>query len=413
MRKLLDRLDLKRTASNLFVVITAVVFYMLLAHLPSVRAAISDVYSYISPLVGGVVIAYILNPIAGLFSNKMLGKMKNRRAARSIGVTITIFSVLAALVLLLWAVIPELITSCKRLITEMDSYFDSFKVTLERFTAKYQFIEINVDELVGSWREMLKKLTDWVIGNIDRIIDASYQFGMGVFDGLITFVISVYILYDMDNFVKGLKRFFMAVLKEDVYRRVSGIAKKSDRILKSYLGGNLIDSLIIGIANFIFMVIFSMPAPGLISVIVGVTNYIPTFGPFIGAIPSTFIILIIDPGAALWFVIFTVVLQQIDGNVIKPLLFGESTGIGPLWVLVSIVVFGRMFDIVGMLLGVPVFAIMTLIYDEVISRRFAQRNIADVYCPKVDRKVSWVQRLLDRRGRGKSKKTGKEDSGEE
>ena len=127
------------------------------------------------------------------------------------------------------------------------------------------------------------------------------------------------------------------------------------------------------------------------------TNLIPTFGPFIGAIPSTLILLMDDPAAALWFVVFTIILQQMDGNVIKPLLFGDTTGVAPVWVLVSIVVFGKMFGLLGMLLGVPVFAILKLLFDEFVARRLAAKHLED-FAPdeRADKKPSWLSKLFGR-----------------
>lgn len=408
MKRLLARLDRHRTAANLFVALSAVLFYFLLTNLSLIGTVLSDFYSYISPFVAGVIIAYILLPLVGLFENHLFAKMKNRRAAHSIGVMLTLIVVFAAIALLLYAVVPELIYSSKRLVSDMDTYFESLKTSLRMLEEKLPFIDINIDETVGSWREIVDLVYTWVSGNIEEILGASYRVGSGLVDVLITIAMAVYILFDSANFMRMVKRILKAVLKPERYERYGSFAHRSDDILKSYLVGNLLDSLIIGVANFIFMVIAGMPCPGLISVIVGVTNYIPTFGPFIGAIPSTFIILLVDPGAALIFVIFTIVLQQIDAAVIKPLLFGDSTGLSPLWVLFSIIVFGRMFGFMGMLFGVPMFAILSMLVDSLLRRRYAHTGIEDVYCPTENdqRRTTLVERMLGRR-RAKNRRKDK------
>ena len=172
---------------------------------------------------------------------------------------------------------------------------------------------------------------------------------------------------------------FQALLKPANFKSFATLCNNSNRILKAYLGGNILDSFIIGITNFIFMIICGMPSPGLISVIIGVTNFIPTFGPFIGIIPSALLILLITPSATVWFVVFSIILQQVDGNLLKPLLFGDAAGIAPIWVLVSILVFGRMFGLPGMLLGVPIFAILKMMYDELVEMRIASMGQEDIY----------------------------------
>ncbi|MBQ9993372.1 MAG: AI-2E family transporter [Clostridia bacterium] len=397
MRKLMNMLDEHRTASNVFVIVVAITFYMLLSHIPAIRAALSDLFYYISPFLTGIILAYIFHPIYTGLNKYVFGRLKNRSAAHGLSVFFTVLLAIAIIGLLLWAIIPEVISSVKLLVADMDDYFESVKGKLDDLNSKIPYIDIDVDKIVGSWQKYIKKAADWVLNNITSILSTSYKVGQGVVDALIAFVMSIYVLAAQKNLFRAGKRFCYAIFKEETYNGIADFAKRSNTILKGYIGGNILDAVIIGVANLIFMAICGMPSAGLISIIVGVTNIIPTFGPFIGAIPSALILLILDPKSVLWFVIFTIILQQIDGNIIKPLLFGDSAGLAPIWVLVSIIVFGRMFGLVGMLLGVPLFAILRLLYEYFIEKRFEKKGVEDPYHPdSMEKRPSFVSRVAAR-----------------
>ena len=381
MRNLLRHLDKRRTASNLFVLVVVVLFYMLLSHISDVVGALGTLYSYVSPFIAGIILAYILHPVCALFETHVFKWIKAKKARRGISVCLAMLTALAAIIFLVWSMVPQLIDSIKTLVNDMDSYAAAFTEKLNELNERVPYIDLNVEDLVEGWRTAFDKIVAWVMNNITNILNTSYKLGAGIVDGFIAVALSVYVLLDRENLLRAVKRVLYAFMKPNTFSQFSTIARSSDQILKGYLGGNILDAIIIGVATFLFMLIAGIPDAGLISVIIGVTNLIPTFGPFIGAIPSAFIILIIDPPATLWFIIFIFVLQQLDGNLIKPILFGNTAGIAPLWVLVSIIVFGRMFGLMGMLFGVPIFAILKLIFDAVVTGSIESRGLADVYAP--------------------------------
>lgn len=400
MRNFLNWLDKHRTASNLFVVVAGIAVYMVLSNLNSVATALGTLYSFIATLVAGVVVAYLLLPLCRLFEYHVFKKMANRKAARSLGVVCGIISALAAIALLMWAIIPELIASGELLINNMDSYIASLRTTLDEFQSMIPYIDLNIEEMLGGWTAILDSITTWVMDNVTQILNYTLNIGSGIFDGIVAFVLSIYILLDRRNLLLAAKRFFHAMLRADRFEKFCKFTADCDNILKSYLGGNIIDTVIIGVFNYIYLASMGSPNAGLLAVVNGVTNFIPTFGPFIGAIPSAFIILLTEENGlskALWFALFTVIIQQIDGNVIKPVLFGGAAGIAPIYVLISITVFGRMFGLVGMLLGVPIFAMLALIYNNFIASRLHFRKLEDIYKSErsEERKTSWSQRLLN------------------
>ena len=381
MRKLLRHLDKRRTASNLFVLMVVVLFYTLLSHLPDVLGALGKLYSYVSPFITGLILAYILHPVCALFENHVFKWIKSKKARRGISVCLAMVTALAAITFLVWSMVPQLIGSIKTLVNDMDTYAAAFTDKLNELNDRIPYINLDVADLVEGWRTAFDKIVAWVMNNITDILNTSYKLGAGIVEGFIAFALSIYVLLDRENLILAVKRFFYAFMKPDTFRQFSTIARSSNQILKGYLGGNILDAIIIGVATFLFMLIAGMPDAGLISVIIGVTNLIPTFGPFIGTIPAAFIILIIDPPATLWFLIFIFILQQLDANLIKPILFGNTAGIAPLWVLVSIIVFGRMFGLMGMLFGVPIFAILKLIFDAIVTGSIESRGLPDIYAP--------------------------------
>ncbi len=375
MKETFERVLSRKTLANLIVVLTGILFYILLSNFGEVRSFIAKLYRYVAPFATGIIIAYLLNPVARFFETKVFGKLNKPRAARSLGVLCTVLLSLAVVVLLVATVVPQLVTSVKLLISNLESYFDSAKTMLNDLNKHFPILNINVDDLVGSWNEIFAAALDWISGNFTKIIDASYKFGSGLVEFLLGVIISIYVMLDAANFKRNIKRALCAIFSAQRVDRLKKVVKMSDRIFMTYVGMNLLDSLIIGVANFAFMLILGMPYALLITVIVVVTNFIPTFGPFIGGIPSALLILLVDPPKALWFIIWTIVLQQIDGNLLKPLLFGSSTGLSPMWVLGSIVIGGRMFGVAGMLLAVPAFSILSEILDENINARLARKAL--------------------------------------
>ncbi len=179
-----------------------------------------------------------------------------------------------------------------------------------------------------------------------------------IYNLVIGFVIAIYVLFDKEKFKGQIKKVLYALFKEEKVQSILENTKNTDRVFTDFFNAKLIDSLIVGIICFIGMIIFKMPYATMISVIVGVTNIIPYFGPYIGAIPSALIILLVDPGKCLWFLLFVFVLQLFDGNILGPKILGSKTGLSSFWVLFSLLVFGSLFGVIGMIIGVPIFSII-------------------------------------------------------
>ena len=194
---------------------------------------------------------------------------------------------------------------------------------------------------------------------------------------IIGYIIAIYILVDKEKFKAQSKKLLYTLFDYDRINIILENTRYTDKVFGGFFAGKLLDSLIIGIICFICMIIMGMPYSLIVSVIVGVTNIIPYFGPFIGAIPSAFLIFLVDPGKCLMFIVFIFVLQQIDGNIIGPNIFGSKTGLSSFWVLFSLLIFGGLFGMVGMLLGVPLFSILYSFINGVLKRRLKEKKLPE------------------------------------
>ena len=367
--KLDKHIDHRLVVSGILIAIAAAVSFNLLNNLNHVRSWLTSVKYYLSPVTGGLILAYVLRPFARFMEKKLLKKLKSEKLRVHIAGISTVLFLFLIIYFLLILLIPQTIESLTEFMANSSAYIESIKGFIAKYAEKIDFIEINVDELIGSSNEVLASVMQWMTSNYQQFIDLFYQFGSHLFSMIIVLAMSIYALLDRKNLKKGIMKLEKVVLGEQKAHRLNEIIERGDTITMRFLGSNLLDAFIIAGINFIFLSIFKCPYALLLSVMLGVFNFVPTFGPIAGGILAAVIVLLVKPSLVVGFAIFTVVLQQIDGNVIKPVLFGDTTGLSPFWVLVSIVVGGRMFGIAGMILGVPVFALLSTIYSEIIDKR--------------------------------------------
>lgn len=337
---------------------SAVVLYMVLAHLPLFAGWLATLIGILEPVLVGVLLAYLIDPIARFFQQKPLGKIKNKKFSRNIAVIAAVLSIVIMVFLLILAIVPPLVKSTSTLAANIGGYLTTFEATLDQMAVGLGSLNIDFTSFSGVGDELVGKLSELAPSGMDSILNTSYNVGNGFVNVLIGFVLAIYFLLDKDRLVPGLRKMLRNILKEKKYEALSGFCTRCDRILLRYIACNLLDSLIVGVINAIAMLIIGIPYCSLISVIAGVTNLAPTFGPIVGALIGGFILVLVKPSYALYFLIITVIIQTVDGSLLKPKLFGESLGISPLWILVTIVVGGRMFGVAGIMLAIPFAAII-------------------------------------------------------
>lgn len=363
------------TLKNMIIMIfSAITFYMLLANLESVRAFIGNIYRAFSPLVTAFALSYVMLPLCHFFEQKVFGKLKKRKTARNLAVVSSIVTLLVFFVLLIVMVVPQLVGSITSIVENMDSYLTSANEVVAKLGNWFPESGLDSNTFVESSSQVFTLLLDWVTKNIDEILQASLGIGTGIFNGIVILTLVIYILIDRSNILNAAKRYLKSVTNEKQYKRTSEILAQSDVILSNYLSMNFVDALVVFGLNLVFMLVTGMPYAMLISVIAGVTNIIPTFGPWIGAVPNLFLLFIVNPNYVIIFLIWTIILQIADGNVIKPILFNGSTGLRPLYVLSAILIGGRLFGMLGLVLGTPVVAIIAFVVKERVAKRIDRRN---------------------------------------
>lgn len=353
-----------RVASNLIVVFAGVAFYMALSNFDALRAQLRAWLGILSPFVWGLVIAYLLDAPVRFFESKLGGRRK---------LSILISYVLAFLVVgfLLRMVLPQIGDSLFLLAGRIPSYLDNLSVLMQNS----RLDELGLDKVLGSYQELLEKATGMVSSFLPKIVGYGVAIGNGFISAITALISSVYMLMGKDRLLRQLRKAVLALLPLPRARSVLEVCSHANRVFGGFIIGKIIDSSIIGVLCFVCMTLLRLPFAVLISVIVGVTNIIPFFGPFIGAVPSILILLIVDPIAALKFAVFVLLLQQFDGNILGPKILGDSTGLSALWVLVAIIVSGGLFGFAGMVVGVPVFAVLYALVSSFFARRLREKGI--------------------------------------
>ena len=353
---------------------SAVVLYLILTHISGLLNLLKSFWHTGAPVFMGFVIAYVLDPLVNLYSKKVLYKVKKTKLRHTLAVTLSILSVVLFIVILVVALVPQVIDSTITFAGNLSGYVLSFQRLMRRLNTLALQHDIDLSKFISSSDELLQSITKILPDNLNKILNVSYNFGARMFDWVISFILAIYLMLDKTKLRGGFKRLLRAMMPENVYNSTASFWSRCNKILIQYIAFDVMDGVIIGLLNWFFMVVMQMPYVAIISVIVGVTNLAPTFGPMVGAIIGAFILLLVDPMYALIFLIFTAVLQTLDGYVIKPRLFGESLGVSSEWILISLVVGGRLLGVVGILLAIPFAAIGDFVYhDYIIKRLEAQR----------------------------------------
>lgn len=338
-----------------------VVLFVALINVTNILNIIGTFLSFFSTVFLGAVIAYIINPLAMFYRTKLLKKIKKESTKATLGNAFAFISIILFLVFLCIMVIPQLIASIKTFADNLDSYLSSLQNTLNYIGVSTSVFDLSA--FVSSSSDVIDTVKEYITNNIDNILDKTADVGVAVGHLFVGFLLSIYFLAEKDKLKRGGKRFLKAIFKNQ-YNKVAYVIIQSDIILNRYIVYNLIDAMVIGIVNALFMTAVGLPYVGLVSVLVAVTNIIPTFGPVIGAATGSLLLLLVKPWYAGVFLIFSLILQTLDGYVIKPKLFGDSLGVSGLWILIGIVAGGKMFGVVGILLAIPMVAILDMLYHK-------------------------------------------------
>lgn len=373
------------------VIACAILFFMALNYISALGTAVKTLVKILSPFIWGLVICYLLAPLMralerGAFlplGKRLYQKSKKsngERFARNLSVLVSEIIMLALMAALVYLILPQLYSSLETIVVNSNTYIANITNWVTKMLEDYPEIERYASQLLGT---VNTNLMDWIQGTVlpelgslvTNVTTGVYYVLMGVYNLVIGIIVSVYILSNLEGFTASAKRMLYSLFPVETAEKIREGLAFTDRTFMGFINGKLLDSAIIGLICYIVCAILKMPYALLVSVIVGVTNVIPFFGPFIGAVPSAIIILMVSPLKCLIFIVFIIVLQQVDGNIIGPKILGSSIGINGFWVMFSIILGAGLFGFWGMLLGVPVFVVIYTAINSRIERRLKENDL--------------------------------------
>lgn len=368
-----------RILANSILIAIGIILFVIITNLSSIFGEAKRIVGILNPFIYGIVIAYILHIPMKFIEKKVLtfmDKSKKYRAKRMIAIFISYVFAVLIIVAIFSVIIPELAKSISTLIENIQLYGSSAEKFIEDFVSKYPVDVTILNNIVDDFRNISTYISQAAGTMLTYIFQFSANITQYILNIFIGVIISIYILADKEKFFAQTKKVVYAIFSKSQGDYIVELTRQSNKIFVGFLGGKLLDSLIIGIICFVCMNILRLPYPLLVSFIIGITNIVPVFGPFIGAIPSTLIILIVDPVKALWFVIFVLILQQFDGNILGPKILGDSTGLSAFWVIFAILLANGLFGFVGMIIGVPLFAVIYSVLVSIINMRLKSKGFS-------------------------------------
>ena len=368
----LDKKHISLGITSFLVVAASLLFYYLLFRGEVFASKINQFITIASPIIYGIIVAYLLTPLVNSTETKILiplftakSPMNNQKHKwmRAISVTFTLIFMFFIFYIFFSILIPNIVTSIKSISMQFPTYVTNLTYWINKFLENNPDIEKLVIQIVDMYSEEFNSfLNNNIIPQLESILKTVSLSLINVlkvlWDFIIGVIIAIYVLFSKEVFSSQSKKVTYALFKTETANHIiNDIRFVSDTFI-GFISGKILDSAIIGLICFAGTTILDIPYALLVSVIVGVTNIIPFFGPFLGAIPSSILIFMVDPIKCIYFILFILFLQQLDGNIIGPKILGESTGLSSFWVIFSITIFGGLLGIPGMIIGVPFFAVL-------------------------------------------------------
>lgn len=364
---------------TLFVILIGTLIIKLIISWNETKSSLNSIISAITPFLIGAFIAYLLNPLMKYLDKKLfrgLFKIKSAKVSKYSALALSYLFVIGIIYICFSYIIPQFMNSITELVQAIPAYYESIYDFLNNLEANYPNIDFNYinNLLVEAEPNLINTLKSFASNALPLIYTTGVSVIKGLLNMIIAIIVSIYMLSDKETISKNFKRMLYAFIPDNICDTLMRNLSECNKIFSSFIIGKSIDSLIIGIICFVSMSIFRMPYALIISVIVGVTNMIPYFGPFIGAVPGTLILILISPFKALGFLLLILVLQQFDGLYLGPKILGSSTGLKPLWIIIAITIGGNIAGVIGMFFGVPIMAVFAYLANNVITKRLNDKN---------------------------------------
>ena len=400
------------------VIISGIVFYLVVSNLSWLRNVLRNLGAILSPFVWGLVIAYLLYPVMNIYSRFLFTPLcsllfkKSKRAeeripkvARGLSVFLSIITLLFLITGLIWLVVPQIYSSIESIAANSAEYIVRVDDWLSGLLKDYPEIADRIGSVVG---DLSNGVVNWVssmllprMGDLISSITANVINVMqGIYNILIGIIVSVYVLYSREVFSAHSKKLLYCVFSLEASEKLLNGAQFVNEVFMGFLSGKILDSLIVGVICYVGCVLLRLPYPLLLAFLIGLFNIIPFFGPIIGAIPSALIVLTDSAWKMLIFLIFVVVLQQFDGNILGPKILGNRVGVNGFWIMFAIILGAGLFGFAGMLLGVPVFVVIYAFFSSLVKRKLARSGLPTeteayknlgYFDPKTGQPMAWEE----------------------
>lgn len=374
---------------SFLVIASSIIFFLVLSKLDTLVLTLGKYISFLQPFIYGFIIAYLINFIYTFlerniikiktFKNKSSGITKSISLALSYTIGILFFYLFFTFIL------PQLIESISGLVRSIPSYIDSANMYLNTISENLELPKEVLTFIDTRWQEMIKKINSLSKDIVPGVINFLMSTVMSIWNLVLGIIISIYMLLDKERFISSSKKIAYSIFSVEKADRIMILSRRAKTIFKSFLGGKLLDSFIIGLLAFVVFTLTKMPYSVLITFIIAITNIIPFFGPFIGAVPSVIIIFFESPIKAFWFLAIILIIQQIDGNIIGPKILGDSLGVSSFWILFAILLGGKFFGFIGLVIGVPLFVFLQSLLDDFLEKKLTKKNLSlntDTYFDK-------------------------------
>ena len=366
------------------VIFASILFFVIISNLGIVLSAFKKVTDVFLPLTLGLAIAFIVNMPLKFFENKLFGRLTRkdskiwRKIKRPICLILSFAVIFSVIIVLLSFVIPEFIKTCEKFFVALPGAMAKITATVSGWLDTLHIHSI-IESTSIDWSSISTWALDLIGKNQELITSGALGFVTGLFTSLINIILavvfSVYILASKEALGRLMKSFIYSIMRRERAKKLISLVVLSNKAFSGFIAGQCIEVLLIGILCFIGMMIFKLPYAIMVSCIIAFTAFIPVFGPFIGTAIGAFLILIESPIKALWFVVFIIILQQLESNIIYPKIMGKHVGLPGIWVLVSVTIGGGLFGIIGIITSVPICSVLYTLFDRWIKRRLEERNI--------------------------------------
>lgn len=366
-----------KVVTNSIIIIIGIAVFFTFYRFDELRAGLDVVLSKLFPFIFGFAVAFLLDKPMMMFEEFLKKVGLKGKAVRSLAAILALILGFFVVSALLWLLIPQVLTSLFDLIEKAPGYLGHFFDFVNDVIVKENIDISYLYEFLGTdfEKELITNLTSFFSSSLPQMVTLTGKVTSTFFNIILGMMAGLYIMFEKENFILGIKRTTYAFCSKPVADYLTRFANITADIFNNFIVGKAIDSLIIGVITYILMSIFKMPYALLLSVIVGTTNMIPVFGPFIGAIPGIFILMIIHPLQGFYFALLILAIQQFDGNILGPIILGDKLGLPSLAILFAVVIGGGMFGILGMFIGVPIFAVIYTAIREVVENRLKKKKL--------------------------------------